>query len=316
MIADRDDDICISAITVSQPNGVQVMITGDIPSGLCSYWGYSESLTKIQTTRGDHRPHCFWMAGKSAVSPYPRSIVFHLEDFVGHGNHTQAYNDNNDAICAVQPRMHRYMNWPRVFPIFWPPLVYPPVESPEIPDVLFPQKNWTYLDVNYLQDKKNWKDKPDTWPWMWGRDGPKRRAVDASVDQNTTDDKVAVQPAAATPRKKTFYRKGVMHDAIRGGSVSARYACEKEHIQGPDILSHAENLYCDLDTRTLYPLCEKEKTNAEPCFDEEAMELVGAGVNDENKKTLLQVLGLGKRSVSKRNVMKKIVSPLNVDEDD
>lgn len=90
-------------------------------------------------------------------------------------------------------------------------------------------------------------------------------------------------------------------------------------MSGPDILSHAEGVYCDLDTHTLYPLCDKKAKNPEPCFDEEVMELVGADGDNEPKTWLQrfgQRLGISKRSANARQVMKKIVSPLDVDEAD
>lgn len=219
----------------------------------------------------DYQPHCFWMTGKEDKNNiFPQSIAFHLTDFVGYGNHTAPANGDNDAICAVQPRLWEYDHWPS---IFWPPLIYPPIDSQEIHPGLRDTKEWNYLDVNYLQDSKNWRNKSGQRPWEWGAgwwNGRKRRSVDLGVHHDNSAQ--ATEPA--TPRKKSFYRKGQMHDVILGGSVSASYSCEHPNMMGPDILSHTEKLCCDLDTYTLYPFCEEKANSKGPCFDEQKMELL------------------------------------------
>lgn len=106
-----------------------------------------------------------------------------------------------------------------------------------------------------------------------------------------------------------------MHDVTLGASASARYACENPNMIDPDVLSHKERLYCDLDTHTLYLLCDKEANNNEACFDEENMELVGEEVEDDSEslsQMLGSELGLTQLFTRPRPVRKKLVSPLNV----
>lgn len=306
---------------MKQPNGADLVLTGDIPAGICGYHGYSESLTKIKLSEGHYRPHCFWMTGNEDNNDkFPQSVVFHLPDFLGYGNHTSAADGDNAAICAVQPRLWKYDHWPKVFPIFWPPLVYPPiVDDPTIPTGLLDVQEWNYLDVNYLQNSSNWLNKSDSSPWKRGQNGPKRHSVDLSVFKGEADKNVVQERGPASPRERHFYRNGKMHDVTVGASVSARYACENPNMIGPDVLSHKEQLYCDLDTHTLYTFCEREANNKEACFDEEKMELVGEEA-DEGSDVFVQLMasdaGLSQSFTKPRLVRKKLVSPLNVDEAD
>ncbi|KAM0425253.1 hypothetical protein ACHAPT_009570 [Fusarium lateritium] len=48
--------------------------------------------------------------------------------------------------------------------------------------------------------------------------------------------------------------------------------CESDTSWGPDFVSLDEGLYCDMDSRELFPVCGEEK-DIVPCFDAEAMEM-------------------------------------------
>lgn len=53
---------------------------------------------------------------------------------------------------------------------------------------------------------------------------------------------------------------------------SAKKLCDSETSYGPDFVSIPESLYCDMDEKVLYPLCDKEHTTK--CFDLETRTLI------------------------------------------
>jgi hypothetical protein len=70
----------------------------------------------------------------------------------------------------------------------------------------------------------------------------------------------------------------------RLGSSSAVRMCGDPRAKGPDFVSIAENLYCDMDTRQLFPVCAEEDsehpTKKVVCFDLERDELVDENENE------------------------------------
>ncbi|KAK5630492.1 hypothetical protein RRF57_006207 [Xylaria bambusicola] len=53
---------------------------------------------------------------------------------------------------------------------------------------------------------------------------------------------------------------------------SAQELCDSETSWGPDTVSTVENLFCDMETKTLYPVCAGTATTS--CFDLENESLI------------------------------------------
>ena len=60
-------------------------------------------------------------------------------------------------------------------------------------------------------------------------------------------------------------------------SHSAQRLCESETSHGPDFVSHKEGLFCDMDTRKLWPLCNSDGAN-DVCYHWETHSLVDGTV--------------------------------------
>lgn len=69
----------------------------------------------------------------------------------------------------------------------------------------------------------------------------------------------------------------------REGNSAARL-CADEFTMGPDFVSLTEELYCDMETRNLYPVCNDSATSIGPCFDLGQDELVEMGEHVAGEK--------------------------------
>lgn len=74
-----DDAVCIAAITVAGPDGVEYHISGDAMSH-CNWPSYAS--TKFLSLGGyEHTPRCFWLGGKDHdVYNNPQMVWIHLRD--------------------------------------------------------------------------------------------------------------------------------------------------------------------------------------------------------------------------------------------
>ena len=55
---------------------------------------------------------------------------------------------------------------------------------------------------------------------------------------------------------------------------SGRELCESETSRGPDFVSKHERIFCDMDTKTAFPLCDDELGIETGCFRLETHTLV------------------------------------------
>lgn len=71
-------------------------------------------------------------------------------------------------------------------------------------------------------------------------------------------------------RRSTFVPRKLSHrlQKSRHAAHTATKLCESATSSGPDFVSYEEGKFCDMDTRTVWPLC---KTESDPeCFDVDA----------------------------------------------
>ena len=56
---------------------------------------------------------------------------------------------------------------------------------------------------------------------------------------------------------------------------TASSLCDSKSSRGPDFLSHAEGQFCDMETKTLWPICASAQDK--DCFDNDAHDVRLAG---------------------------------------
>lgn len=54
---------------------------------------------------------------------------------------------------------------------------------------------------------------------------------------------------------------------------TAHSLCQSPNSAGPSFLNEEEGYYCDMHSKTLHPVCKKEKEQDKVCFDTEQIEL-------------------------------------------
>jgi hypothetical protein len=93
--------------------------------------------------------------------------------------------------------------------------------------------------------------------------------------------KTNIKARAEVPTKKETkvkrrpHRRGISDRLIITAKQvhSARELCESETSYGPDTVSTVEGLFCDMETKTLYPVCEEGTNNNDICFDVDSKHL-------------------------------------------
>ncbi|KIW90283.1 uncharacterized protein Z519_08927 [Cladophialophora bantiana CBS 173.52] len=101
--------------------------------------------------------------------------------------------------------------------------------------------------------------------------------IDAPLDDNGTDLFVwpsfnDTYPADMASSKGPFNFSGHLVKS-RLGRSSAKRLCENQHTKGPHFVSLDEKLYCDMETRQVYPTCGSAAEDV-VCFDVKRDELI------------------------------------------
>ncbi|KAL8293856.1 hypothetical protein RB597_007648 [Gaeumannomyces tritici] len=107
-------------------------------------------------------------------------------------------------------------------------------------------------------------DKADEQLYMWrthARSLQGRRSVDAGPEANQTAGGSVPVPTARVRSEAMATELIVSHDPAQ----SAADLCNSPYSFGPDFVSVPEQLACDMDSHTLWPLCSANVTGS--CFD-------------------------------------------------
>ena len=78
------------------------------------------------------------------------------------------------------------------------------------------------------------------------------------------------------PRKRPALRARTFEGRLTSSvhkKHSARELCEDENSHGPEFVSFAENAFCDMKTREVWPLCKEGEREGE-CYDVKTTSLV------------------------------------------
>lgn len=299
-VGDKKHDICVAGVALNEPDGTETHVMFDAMIRRCG-WNGHQSATIIEVNGVRHRPYCAWMGEDSE-----NSLQVHLASFRTNAS-ALAYEADEDLLCRSIPRAMaaftrggKHKEYQAV-PFFSPPVDAPP-ESAEA-DVAAGK-----LDPAKILDKDT-SINPANWRWNYSpalhchkemschfkgggadRDYTKPfPAHDRVIQQNNARlDRIDFGPGIVT-RPDVFKRAAYEPHAITLKSrdeyilssssdirMSALDACSRNNIVGKDIANSLEQLYCDLETRTLFPFCQKE--GEIECFDLVAKQVRTAGL--------------------------------------
>ena len=228
-----DDALCIAYIVLTQPDGDSKVWYGDIAKACGADWYPSE----LKTNKDDYQAACIWIDRDHSNGLQFQGFGLHINDFASPTQErVDQYNENMDLMCKAEPRLKMYEKMTSQDPIsfFKPPLEYNATTRVD-------------SDPSLVLD-------PTHWVLTTDLSTNKKRVVD--TDQ--------APPPRVVRRQKSslFGNKLVVSESIHH---SAKELCESAGSVGPDFVSLAEQLFCDMDTRKTWPLCGTNKTVH--CFD-------------------------------------------------
>jgi len=181
----------------------------------------------------NYQPKCAWIDSDHSDGLHYIAMSMHIPDFNGDAALVDEYNQDKDFLCNAKARM---MMWGQL-------TVNPGYNS--VPPMFSPP----------LEYNADGSDK-DTSVLFKPGTVEKR---DMSPPTNSTTDGSINMPGHV-----------IISDYM---AHLASEVCESETSRGPSFVSTQEGVYCDMSTKTSYPLCSATVTNG--CFDLDTKELVG-----------------------------------------
>ena len=254
----RSDDICITSIAVTMPNGKDNRaIYGDIPSMCGAPWYLSN---EIMGETG-FKPRCVWITSEPTKDHPYQGFGIHLPDFTPTDEREAQYNTNRSSMCHAQPRFSMYTKISEgdTIPVFNPPLIpIPVILTDKTPDAVPTAPMVQAKPITGLVAP------------ITGRPLGNAVAGVATGPSSAIDGKV-IQPQSSSrhrSRRQTSRSSWTQKQLIVSPDPqhAATMLCESATSSGPDFVSLSEGLYCDMDEKTLWPICSSVNT-ATSCFD-------------------------------------------------
>ncbi len=229
------DGLCIAYIALTQPDGTKRAWYGDVGK-LCGADWY---LSQLKTGEDDYMPACIWIDRDHSYGLRHQGFGLHITDFTATEERAAQYNENKDLMCNAAPRFRMYEKMTEADPI---PFFIPPLE--------YERKALTDPDPAAVLDKKR---------WVLPREGPNIKK--AIIDKPNEPKKARREDRGSVGGRKTFNTLIIS----KSERHSARELCESSMSRGPDFVSLEEQLFCDMDAKRTWPLCNASKTDG--CFD-------------------------------------------------
>ncbi|KAI9157914.1 Ankyrin-3 [Paramyrothecium foliicola] len=288
----ENDAVCISAIYITDDH-LSTVWFGDYGKKCGMSWGISkEEIGSDRIT-----PDCVWLDGDNTDGLNARAMSFHIKDMVGSFDRAEQYENIPETMCGSTPR---FSFWGSLFPDSWIPFFDPPLayeEDSQSGGLGKDVEPFRVLDRGSEYDKSQYmfrgqnlgRPTKEDYDWrggycseqdLWGqsfcpaRPKDERDAGAAKKSPYKTLTKNPNKTSTKNIVKRRPHRRGISDRLIVTSKKghSARKLCESETSYGPDTASIVEGLFCDMETKTLYPFCG-EKTK-ETCFDVDSKSLL------------------------------------------
>ena len=250
-----DDALCIAYIAITQPDGTHKAWYGDIAKACGADWYHS----LLKTGDDDYQPSCIWIDKNNSNGLRFQGFGLHFNDFAATEERAAQLNENRDLMCDAAPRFRMYekMKYKDYIPYFDPPLE---LEAGTLRDA----------DPGAVLDKSR---------WVMAGEGPN---IDkALIDQGSPMKKVRRRSNSPPVFGSTNSSVVIVSTS---GYHSAKELCESETSKGYDFVSSTEHLYCDMDQKKLWPVCDDNTNSA--CFDTvSSTVLPGRGLRGRDSRT-------------------------------
>lgn len=252
------DPVCIAWITVTTPTAQKYSFVGDIASQeLCNLPFYYQNEVIACTDNKGITPMCIWVGGNSGYEAFG----YHITDFVGNEERANQYVKNLDILCKSRPRFWTYPKFDieDCLPYFPNKLEYE--------DTSFKDKDFSKVLIpGAVRDKCGYPPAPpdeNYAPGITYRQRFKREVGNSTQEEPIPDS------------NHNFNGRLVVTTSDQHG---ASQLCNSDRSMGPDLVSQYEKLFCDMENKKLYPLCNGVNST-ETCFDMDLNTLsVGTGL--------------------------------------
>lgn len=239
----ESDAICVSYISMTWPNGVNYMFFGDVGYQCGVDWYHSDLIVDAS----GYKPRCIWLDKDHSNGLHFGGMGMHITDFFATPERADEYKMIPDAMCKSTPRFQMY---PDILPDQWHSFYLPPLEY-------FP--NHTDTDYNRVINAKG-ELKGHQPPFKRGLESSKARAS----KRNTNP-----QPSHLIVSKFD--------------NQSAAELCGSDQSYGPDFVSVAEGIFCDMSAKEAWPLCGAGIAHG--CFDLDTNQMVSQGSQRRDEQT-------------------------------
>jgi hypothetical protein len=264
-------------------------------------WYESNTIVSQQQNRPDVKPKCIWIDGDRTGGMKTMGFGLHLPSFRPNQNREADFSQNKARMCNSKPRFHIYEQIDKLDPIpFFKTPVFDEATFVDFDDKALDESNWDTRPFN-LSDvfggtrsrlardvESNEDDLVTTDNDHFHEEHGKRQERSGSriTDQASSSNGAATNRVGSKSKQAATSRPVVPinHRPLKLGSDgrraypyadklirsnstghSAKRLCGSRGSWGPDFYSHAENLFCDMDKKRVWPACDRARQTS--CFD-------------------------------------------------
>ena len=260
VIGGGDAGLCLTAVTVRTSERDALTWTGDIGYSCGLPW-YSQEATIGQ---GDHRPKCVWIDdNQTPLSHKWKGLTMHLPSFTVEGqqkaqNVADSWQQNTDLVCESEARWSMYQK----------------IEIPYRPQVFkdeFRRNPDGTDDEQQILNEANWKRAEQPFDALSKCPPKSKQLIDKQAREKCYPQNASAQDRLqrqTETKRSLFDTQAAMCDEIVISSLEGNDVfdlCNSQTSLGPDHVSLANSMFCDMSTKTLWPLCAD--TVSGDCFD-------------------------------------------------
>jgi hypothetical protein len=251
--AEHDDGICIAYIGQTWTDGTSLGWLGD--NGKQCDWDWY--LSNVEVGPNLYKPLCMWIDSNHSNDLKATGFQIHTPDFFGSDSQQALIQADNYWYCHPENepsfKVYTDTNLPRDVVAYNPPRTYSLTQPTSIPP-----------------------SPPD--PSINRRRSASNKTYSSTDEWSNSDQPASNQIVRrySSPRS-TNSTDTTQHKLITSSDVNHRASdlCNHEKSRGPDFVSLVEGKFCDMATKTLYPLCSDQfKVN---CFNLDSNQFIPSG---------------------------------------